>query len=67
MLTSILLGITSKEVSDLVKAMTKEAEGEVHYMRIDLIAAVGRKPNTPRFSLLVEDIMGYYFRPRSRL
>jgi hypothetical protein len=64
---TLILGITSKEVSELVKAMTKEAGGEVHYMRIDLIAAVGRKPDTPRFPLLVEDIMGYYSRPRSRL
>lgn len=43
-------GITSKEVSELVKAMRKEAEAEEHYMRIELIAVVGRKPVTPSFS-----------------
>jgi len=46
-------GITSQEVTELVEAMEKEADeyattGKGNYMRIDLIAVVGRKPGGGR-------------------
>jgi hypothetical protein len=47
LLTPWLLGITSAEARELVEAMRNEAKGNEQYMRIDLIAAVGRKPANP--------------------
>lgn len=53
-------GISSEEVTKLVKAMEKEADefatsGKGNYMRIDLIAVIGRKPGGDRARIVSSD------------
>jgi hypothetical protein len=44
MLTSRSSGVASEEVNKLMKVLRKKLMGEEHYIRIIIIAGVGRKP-----------------------